>query len=214
MSEDAPTATQVANTKAMPPTDSPQAGFSEAGDKGADNAPGEAVAVMNADGGGEGGKEAASSESDLAVRQRTKKARLKAILVTAGIVVCCLGLIAGAGAAIVGARPSAVELNVNTPLTYYPLPDLVGNLAADGTRTHRVRITVTLEVDEATVAQIKSREATIISATQDYLRELTPADMAGRQGAENLRSYIRDLVNDNTSEGAVRSVLFTTLIVD
>lgn len=140
--------------------------------------------------------------------------RLKPILVIGGVLVCVLVVIAGAGAAIIGARPAKVEVAVNTPSSFQPLPEIVGTLAPEGKRAHWVRVGITLEVGEAQVPQVKSEEAAIMSAVTDHLLDLRTTDLAGREGAENLRAFIRDVVDSRSAPGVVRSVLFTTLIVD
>lgn len=143
-----------------------------------------------------------------------KQRRLKLICAVGGGLFCVLGVAAGAGAAIVGTRPAHVELAVNTPSSYYPMPEVIASLAPEGKRPHRIRVGITLEVEEANLGQVKAQEAAIIGATQDHLLDLRPADLAGRIGAENLRRFIREEVQGRTTPGVVRNVLFTIFIVD
>lgn len=143
-----------------------------------------------------------------------KRRMLKRILASLGIIVCVLGVAAAAGAAIVGARPAEVELAINTPPSYYALPEVVGTLAARSDRTHRVRLGVTLEVEKANLPQLEAQTAEIVGATQEHLLALQPADLMGRAGAEDLRTFIREVVKARTAPGVVRNVLFTTFVVD
>lgn len=150
----------------------------------------------------------------LADSAEIRRRRLKLIAVAAGVLGCVLAVVAAAGAAIIGARPAQVEVAVNTPSSFQPLPEVVGTLAPEGRRPHWVRIGITLELGEAHVPQVKTEEAAIMSTITDHLLDLRTTDLAGREGAESLRAFIRDAVEARSAPGVVRSVLFTTLIVD
>jgi Flagellar basal body-associated protein len=159
-------------------------------------------------------EESATAALPAETSKADKRRRLKRILASVGVLVAVLGVAAAAGAAIVGARPPAVELAVNTPPSYYALPEVIGTLAAQGNRTHRVRLGVTLEVESANLPQIEAQTAEIVGATQEHLLDLQPGDLMGRAGAEDLRTFIREVVQARTAPGVVRNVLFTTFIVD
>ena len=140
--------------------------------------------------------------------------RLKVIAIVAVGLVCAFGLAAGAGAAIVGARPAQVELAVDTPVSFYALPDLTATLAPEGKWERRARIAVSFEVEDAHLAQVKAQAAAIVAATEEHLLDLHPADLAGRKGAENLRAFIREAVDARIAPGIVRNILFTSFLID
>jgi flagellar basal body-associated protein FliL len=107
-----------------------------------------------------------------------------------------------------------VELDLDPPPVFQKLPAVVTNLDSRGARVRRVRLEAALELSPADAGVVQANETAIIAAVQDHLGRLTPRDLTGQAGADNLKQAIRELSQQRAPQTRVRDVLFTSLIID
>ncbi|NJO55306.1 MAG: flagellar basal body-associated FliL family protein [Rhodospirillales bacterium] len=149
----------------------------------------------------------------MSILRRLKRRWLRVALLVLPFLVT-VSLVAGAAAVMRASRPVTVELDVTAGSVFHRLPDIFANLNASGPRLRRVRVGVTLEVEDNKLARLIQVEPAILSLTHDHLRELKPEDLSGRAGIERLRGFIQSVISDQASPWTVRNVHFTTLLVD
>lgn len=114
----------------------------------------------------------------------------------------------GAGAA---KQEQTVEVG---PSVYYELPEMLINLNSAGKKANFLKITVSLELDDA--ESVKAVEAVlprIIDSFQVYLRELRIDDLRGSAGLYRLREELLLRVNSAVDPVKVRDVLFREMLV-
>lgn len=113
---------------------------------------------------------------------------------------------AAPGAGKVAAGPDGV--------TFYTLPDMIVNIqSADGRPTY-LKLRLTLEMKDASVASHLQAEAPRMQDMfQSFLRELRPEDLAGSAGSYQLRAEILRRVNLIAAPGKVDAVLIEEMLV-
>ncbi|MEN5147602.1 flagellar basal body-associated FliL family protein [Brevundimonas diminuta] len=113
---------------------------------------------------------------------------------------------AAPGAGKIAAGPDGV--------TFYTLPDMIVNIqSADGRPTY-LKLRLTLEMKDASVASHLEAEAPRMQDMfQSFLRELRPEDLAGSAGSYQLRAEILRRVNLIAAPGKVDAVLIEEMLV-
>ena len=110
------------------------------------------------------------------------------------------------------AAPS--EEGVPFETVFYDLPEMLVNLSPSGRKTHFLKITVSLELNEAAqVEQLEKLQPRIIDSFQVYLRELRIDDLAGSAGIQKLREELLVRVNTAASPARISDVLFKEMLV-
>ncbi|EKY30409.1 flagellar basal body-associated protein FliL [Brevundimonas diminuta 470-4] len=113
---------------------------------------------------------------------------------------------APAGAGKVAAGPDGV--------TFYTLPDMIVNIQSVDGRPTYLKLRLTLEMKDASVASHLQAEAPRMQDMfQGFLRELRPEDLAGSAGSYQLRAEILRRVNLIAAPGKVDAVLIEEMLV-
>jgi flagellar FliL protein len=91
---------------------------------------------------------------------------------------------------------------------------MIVNLAAGNERPQYLRVKVTLEVEDAKVAEIlKPALPRVIDTFQVHLRELRSVDLEGSAGLFRLREELTRRVNHAIAPAKIRAVLFREVVV-
>ena len=113
---------------------------------------------------------------------------------------------APAGAGKVAAGPDGV--------TFYTLPDMIVNIQSVDGRPTYLKLRLTLEMKDASVASHLQAEAPRMQDMfQGFLRELRPEDLAGSAGSYQLRAEILRRVNLVAAPSKVDAVLIEEMLV-
>ncbi|HEY4586931.1 MAG TPA: flagellar basal body-associated FliL family protein [Brevundimonas sp.] len=113
---------------------------------------------------------------------------------------------APAGAGKIAAGPDGV--------TFYTLPDMIVNIQSVDGRPTYLKLRLTLEMKDASVASHLQAEAPRMQDMfQGFLRELRPEDLAGSAGSYQLRAEILRRVNLIAAPGKVDAVLIEEMLV-
>ena len=101
-----------------------------------------------------------------------------------------------------------------TQTVFYDLPVLLVNLNSKSRRPSFLKLTLSLELDDAAhVARIQSLQPRIIDNFQVYLRELRVDDLRGSAGIYRLREELLARVNASIHPADVKNVLFKEVLV-
>lgn len=99
-------------------------------------------------------------------------------------------------------------------VTFYTLPDMVVNIQSPDGRPTFLKLKLTLEMQDASVAYALQGEAPRMQDMfQGFLRELRPEDLAGSAGSYQLRAEILRRVNLIAAPGKVDAVLIEEMLV-
>ncbi len=113
---------------------------------------------------------------------------------------------APAGAGKVAAGPDGV--------TFYTLPDMIVNIQSVDGRPTYLKLRLTLEMKDASVAlHLQAEAPRMQDMFQGFLRELRPEDLAGSAGSYQLRAEILRRVNLIAAPGKVDAVLIEEMLV-
>jgi flagellar basal body-associated protein FliL len=123
-------------------------------------------------------------------------------------------LTTSAFAVIAAAGPAELAIDLGGPSQFRPLPEIVSDLRPVGHRQRHVRVGIVLEIGSADASVVAEREVRIVSALNDHLRRLGPADLAGEQGANALKTAARAIVDDIIAPQRLRGVLLSGLVTD
>ncbi len=97
---------------------------------------------------------------------------------------------------------------------FYPLGDLLVNLAGEGKHPNFLKVKVTLELaDEKDVPLMDAIKPRIIDNFQVYLRELRIDDLRGSAGMYRLREELLLRVTEAAQPVRIRDVLFQEMLV-
>jgi flagellar FliL protein len=100
------------------------------------------------------------------------------------------------------------------PAVFYNLPELLVNLNAQGRRGNFLKISLSLELDDAAdIPRVEAVLPRIVDAFQSYLRELRPEDLRGSSGMYRLREELLARVNASANPAKVNDVLFKEMLV-
>ncbi len=97
---------------------------------------------------------------------------------------------------------------------YYNLPDLLVNLNSEGRKTHYLKLSIALEIEnQADSERLQAVLPRIIDNFQVYLRELRVEDLRGAAGIYRLREELLMRVNAAARPVKVNDVLFKEMLV-
>lgn len=100
------------------------------------------------------------------------------------------------------------------PAVFYDLPDLLVNLSTNGRKSHYLKISISLELENASdVQQVEAVLPRIIDNFQVYLRELRVEDLRGSAGLTRLREQLLARINLAAAPARVSDVLFREMLV-
>lgn len=110
-----------------------------------------------------------------------------------------------------GVKESTVEAK---PTYFYELPQITVNLVSDTSEDIFLKLIVSLEVADESVAQaIEPRMPRLLDAFQVYLRELRKSDLEGSAGIYRLKEELRRRVNLAVYPMQIEGVLFKQILV-
>jgi flagellar FliL protein len=118
-------------------------------------------------------------------------------------------------AAGTNSEQAAAALNAeNAKPVFFPLGDLLVNLAGEGKHPNFLKVKVTLQLaDEKDVPLMEAIKPRIIDNFQIYLRELRIEDLRGSAGMYRLREELLLRVTEAAQPVRVRDVLFQEMLV-
>lgn len=97
---------------------------------------------------------------------------------------------------------------------YYDFPDLLVNLNGNGRKTSFLKISISLELEDAAdVPKLQGVMPRIVDSFQVYLRELRPEDLKGSAGIYRLREELLTRVAAAAAPVKVVDVLFKEMLV-
>ena len=100
------------------------------------------------------------------------------------------------------------------PMVFYNLPELLVNLSGQGRRSSFLKISLSLELDDANdIPRIEAVLPRIVNAFQTYLREMRPEDLRGSAGLYRLREELLARVNTSAQPAKVNDVLFKEMLI-
>jgi flagellar FliL protein len=112
------------------------------------------------------------------------------------------------------AQKQEAEAQPSRPAVFYNLPEMLVNLNSGGRRTSFLKISVSLELDNATdIPRIEAVMPRIVDNFQIYLRELRVEDLRGSAGLYRLREELLARVNNAAQPARVNDVLFKEMLV-
>jgi len=123
----------------------------------------------------------------------------------------------GHGAAAEGEADPALGKIAEGPdgVTFFTLPDMVVNIQAPDGRPTFLKLTLTLEMQDADVAyQLQSELPRMQDMFQGFLRELRPEDLAGSAGSYQLRAEILRRVNLIAAPATIDAVLIEEMLIN
>ncbi|MFJ6023573.1 flagellar basal body-associated FliL family protein [Brevundimonas sp. NPDC092305] len=99
-------------------------------------------------------------------------------------------------------------------VTFFTLPDMVVNIQSPDGRPTYLKLKLTLEMHDASVAeQLQGQMPRLQDLFQGFLRELRPDDLDGSAGTFQLRAEILRRVNLVAAPGKVDAVLIEEMLV-
>lgn len=158
--------------------------------------------------------------TDGAEGEDAPKKSKKMLFIIIGVVVLLLG--GGGGAAFFMLGGDKEEMVDGTeekvaeakPSYFYDLPPIMVNLVSDSSEEMFLKLLVSLEVVDESVAQaIEPRMPRLLDAFQVYLRELRRSDLEGSAGIYRLKEELRRRVNLAVYPVQVEGVLFKQILV-
>jgi flagellar FliL protein len=100
------------------------------------------------------------------------------------------------------------------PAVFYNLPEMLVNLNTAGRRASFLKISVSLELENAMdIPRIEAVMPRIVDNFQIYLRELRVEDLRGSAGLYRLREELLARVNNAAQPARVNDVLFKEMLV-
>ncbi len=137
------------------------------------------------------------------------------LLVGGGVTLMMSGLLDSIDEKEAEVAETSEEKKPTIPQTlFYDLPVLLVNLNSKSRRPSFLKLTVSLELDNADhVAIIESLQPRIIDNFQVYLRELRVEDLRGSAGIYRLREELLARVNASIHPADVKNVLFKEVLV-
>ena len=136
------------------------------------------------------------------------------IIIAAAAVVVIIGAIGGYVFLGGHNEPGTVTIDIGGETVYHEFPEILTQLAGEGTRSDHVKLEIIIEVLETHVGVLQDKQPVIVDAIQAYLRGKTRAELAGEAGAEQLRGELRLMINQRIAPGQVNDILFKTFLID
>ncbi len=109
-------------------------------------------------------------------------------------------------------EPEEDPLDLGTPV-YHNIPEFVADLKTGSCRSPLVKLSLTLQVDQADQPILVEREAKIIDRIHKHLRDQERQDLMGEAGAEALRAEINLIVDATIKPAKVQNVLFKSMVL-
>ncbi|MGE3623774.1 MAG: flagellar basal body-associated FliL family protein [Bdellovibrionales bacterium] len=152
-----------------------------------------------------------------------KKSKKKMIIIIAAVAVVVLAA-GGGGAAFFlmkggkengeGKATAEHASEANDHPVFYPLGDLLVNLAGEGKHPNFLKVKVTLQLaEEKDIPLMDAIKPRIIDNFQVYLRELRIEDLRGSAGMYRLREELLQRVTEAAQPARIRDVLFQEMLV-
>ena len=147
--------------------------------------------------------------------------KLKLILMVLGAVAVIGGGVgiyfSGLGGTIsdsLSGTPKA-KMELPEPSLFYDMAVITVDLKPSKKRSRAfIRFAMTVEVyGESGRDKLISEEAKILDSVQEFLREQTPEDLAGKEGSIKLRQGMIDAINKSIAPEKVITVLFKEILV-
>jgi flagellar FliL protein len=139
------------------------------------------------------------------------------ILIGAGLWVTGIGprmLGMGGGHGEVGEKAEAPQPGPPKKAVFYDLPDLLVNLNGGGRKTSFLKISISIELEDAgDVPKLQGVMPRIIDNFQVYLRELRAEDLKGSAGMYRLREELLTRVGAAAAPAKINDVLFKEMLV-
>lgn len=99
-------------------------------------------------------------------------------------------------------------------VTFYTLPDLVVNIQSSDGRPVHLKLTLTLEMHDASVAEhLQAEMPRLRDMFQAFLREVRPEELNGSAGTFQLRAEILRRINLIAAPGKIDAVLIEEMLV-
>ncbi|MCP5373973.1 MAG: flagellar basal body-associated FliL family protein [Hyphomicrobiales bacterium] len=154
----------------------------------------------------------AETDGDARKKAAPGKKRL-VILGAAGVAVAAiLGIVGfllfGGGEA---GKKTLIELP--GPSVYVELPTFIADLKTDKCRSPVVKLTLSLEIAGNHRDRLTEIQPQLMDALRMLLRDRTRQDLAGREGAENLRAAVQTQAANMMAPAEVRGVLFKEFLL-
>jgi flagellar FliL protein len=170
-------------------------------------------------------KKPAEGEEGAAAEEGKKKGGNKKILIIAAAGALVVLGAGGGGAAwffMHGSKEKAADeaptsttaQDLNSKPIFYPLGDLLVNLAGEGKHPNFLKVKVTLQLaDEKDIPLMDAIKPRIVDNFQVYLRELRIEDLRGSAGMYRLREELLLRVTEAAQPVRIRDVLFQEMLV-
>lgn len=163
----------------------------------------------------------ATEGGDEAEAEAAKGGGKKKLLLIAPVVLALLGGGGYFGLSYLGIFDSAEDVAMNgdappppKPAYYHELPEMVVNLNSREARTQYLKMSIALEVADASVAAaIQPNLPRVLDLFQVYLRELRAQDLEGSQGIYRLKEELLKRINLAVHPSRVNRILFKEIIV-
>ncbi len=114
----------------------------------------------------------------------------------------------------VEASGEAKEPERTSSMIFFDLPDLLVNLNSPGRKSHYLKISISLELEENDdIKKVQAVLPRIIDNFQIYLRELRVEDLRGSAGLTRLREQLLRRINVAAAPAKVTDILFREMLV-
>ncbi len=101
---------------------------------------------------------------------------------------------------------------LGTPV-YYDLPEFIADLQTGDCRAPFVKLSLTIQVDQADQQIVIDRQPKIIDRFQQHLRSKIRQELSGKEGAEVLRTELTLILDATIKPAKVQNVLFRSIVV-
>ncbi|MDJ0948488.1 MAG: flagellar basal body-associated FliL family protein [Alphaproteobacteria bacterium] len=99
-------------------------------------------------------------------------------------------------------------------MIFHDLPDLLVNLNTAGRKSHYLKVSISLELEDAAdIPRIQAVMPRIIDNFQIYLRELRVEDLRGSAGLTRLREQLLKRINMAAAPAKILDVLFREMLI-
>lgn len=103
-------------------------------------------------------------------------------------------------------------LDLGTPI-YHEMSEFVADLKTNECRAPFLKLSLTIQIDQADQAVLIEREPKIIDRILRHLREQERQDLVGKAGAESLRAEVLLIIDATIKPAKVQNVLFRSMIL-
>ncbi|MCB2101239.1 MAG: flagellar basal body-associated FliL family protein [Rhodobacterales bacterium] len=149
-----------------------------------------------------------------------KGGRFGALLKGKGLIIAIVALVVvlgGGGTALVlllgGHEEEAAVLALPGPSAYVDLPEMLADLRTGRCRSPVLKLTVTVELEEALSPRLKETELQMVDGIRALLRDRERGDLMGKEGTEKLRYDVRTVIDKVLAPDSVRGIYFKDLLL-